>query len=91
VTSGAQALAPVVAPVPSQGPVINMNLPPIRKFCEKDRDSHGIDNFIARIERNTEYECFTNEREKEAARITTFRSYLGGDAKDHLGILPNED
>ena len=70
---------------------ININLPPVKKFSGEDGDPHGITDFIARIEKNTEHEFGDDNSGKEPSMISTFRQYLCGDAKNFWAMLSKQD
>jgi hypothetical protein len=80
-----------MAPSPTQSTRININLPPVRKFSGDDGDPHGITDFIARIEKNTDHEFRDDEEEEESSHIATFRGFLRGDAKECWGMLSKDD
>ena len=69
---------------------ININSPPVSKFSGEDGNPHGITDFIACIEKNTEHEFGDDNSGKEPSMISTFREYLCGDAKDFWGMLSKE-
>ena len=85
-------ISPMKMPPPQAvRPNVNINLPKIKKFRGKDDDAHGIIDFIGRIEKNANYEFPEDDDSKKESQISTFCTYLGGEAKMYWGMLSRDD
>ena len=88
---------PIITPVekfPSEAmqPNVSMSLPEVKELRGKDGDSHSIMDYIARIEKNADYEYPDgNKQGKQESQISTFRTYLCSDAKNYWDMLSRDE